>query len=276
MISLQQPFHVLFFQFFITDSFGVQQKEPFFDSNQNANITVLENESVLLKCVVRNKGNKTVSLNGFGTESRISFTFDLGGFVELELRISLNSIIRLIHCNFSESFAAFSVKRNFISFFRRKNVSVESKKRWTALVASTHHAPIQFHFLEKLELDLGEINFRMVAIRTFLLFIGSEILGGSNYGARTSGWEIHFKIFNLPIKNALFSLKFYKIVSTKRLTVSMHFNSLQISSESLKCFHKDVLMMALCKASFCLAWVIQNSTVHSASGGFAFTIRATS
>lgn len=48
-------------QFFITDSFSVQQRQPFFDSNQNSNITVLENESVVLKCIVRNKGNKTVS-----------------------------------------------------------------------------------------------------------------------------------------------------------------------------------------------------------------------
>lgn len=43
------------------DNFYVQQKEPYFDSNQSSNITVLENESVVLKCVVRNKGNKTVS-----------------------------------------------------------------------------------------------------------------------------------------------------------------------------------------------------------------------
>lgn len=53
------------FQFFITDNFYVQQKEPYFDSNQNSNITVLENESVVLKCIVRNKGNKTVSQNYF-------------------------------------------------------------------------------------------------------------------------------------------------------------------------------------------------------------------
>lgn len=54
------------FPFFIADSFHVQQKEsPFFDSNQNSNITVLENESVELKCVVRNKGNKTVSREVF-------------------------------------------------------------------------------------------------------------------------------------------------------------------------------------------------------------------
>lgn len=62
------PFHfdiLCVFQFFIPDNFYVQQKEPFFDSNQNSNITVLENESVVLKCVVRNKGNKTVSQNYF-------------------------------------------------------------------------------------------------------------------------------------------------------------------------------------------------------------------
>lgn len=53
------------FPFFITDSFNVQQRGPYFDSNQNSNITVLEKESVVLKCVVRNKGNKTVSQNYF-------------------------------------------------------------------------------------------------------------------------------------------------------------------------------------------------------------------
>ena len=60
------PFNIFmcFFQFFITDNFYVQQK-PFFDSHQNSNITVLENESVVLKCVVKNKGNKTVSQNYF-------------------------------------------------------------------------------------------------------------------------------------------------------------------------------------------------------------------
>lgn len=58
-------FFMCFFQFFIADNFYVQQKEPYFDSNQNSNITVLENESVVLKCVVRNKGNKTVSQNYF-------------------------------------------------------------------------------------------------------------------------------------------------------------------------------------------------------------------
>lgn len=51
--------------FAIADFHHAQQREPFFDSNQNSNITVLENESVVLKCVVRNKGNKTVSQNHF-------------------------------------------------------------------------------------------------------------------------------------------------------------------------------------------------------------------
>ncbi|KAG5682156.1 hypothetical protein PVAND_011528 [Polypedilum vanderplanki] len=39
----------------------VQPKTPFFESNQNLNVTVLENESVVLKCAVRFKGNKTIS-----------------------------------------------------------------------------------------------------------------------------------------------------------------------------------------------------------------------
>lgn len=70
-----QTFLCAFFQFFfIADNFDVQQKEPYFDSNQNSNITVLENESVVLKCVVRNKGNKTVSQNYFWY-LKLSFIF---------------------------------------------------------------------------------------------------------------------------------------------------------------------------------------------------------
>lgn len=57
----------VFFNFSFTDNFYVQQKQPFFDSHQNTNITVLEKESVLLKCVVRNKGNKTVSRELLGS-----------------------------------------------------------------------------------------------------------------------------------------------------------------------------------------------------------------
>jgi hypothetical protein len=49
----------------ITGLFSAQQKEPFFESNQNLNVTVLENESIVLKCAVRHKGNKTVSINSF-------------------------------------------------------------------------------------------------------------------------------------------------------------------------------------------------------------------
>lgn len=51
----------LFSFHFIIEIFSAQQKEPFFESNQNLNVTVLENESVVLKCSVRHKGNKTVS-----------------------------------------------------------------------------------------------------------------------------------------------------------------------------------------------------------------------
>lgn len=58
-------FYVLSSWNFITDSFGVQQRGPYFESNQNSNITVLENESVMLKCIVKNKGNKTVSTTSF-------------------------------------------------------------------------------------------------------------------------------------------------------------------------------------------------------------------
>lgn len=49
------------FSHFIIEIFSAQQKEPFFESNQNLNVTVLESESVVLKCAVRHKGNKTVS-----------------------------------------------------------------------------------------------------------------------------------------------------------------------------------------------------------------------
>ncbi|CAH1719502.1 unnamed protein product [Chironomus riparius] len=41
--------------------FSTLQKEPFFENNQNLNVTVLENESIILKCAVRFKGNKTIS-----------------------------------------------------------------------------------------------------------------------------------------------------------------------------------------------------------------------
>lgn len=59
--QLANDFYV-FFNFLFADNFYVQQKQPYFDSHQNTNITVLEKESVLLNCAVRNKGNKTVSL----------------------------------------------------------------------------------------------------------------------------------------------------------------------------------------------------------------------
>lgn len=52
----------IFLSYFIIEIFSAQQKEPFFESNQNLNVTVLENESVVLKCAVRHKGNKTVSI----------------------------------------------------------------------------------------------------------------------------------------------------------------------------------------------------------------------
>jgi hypothetical protein len=49
--------------FLVSEILPVQPRTPFFESNQNLNVTVLENESVILKCAVRYKGNKTVSIN---------------------------------------------------------------------------------------------------------------------------------------------------------------------------------------------------------------------
>lgn len=45
----------------ILEKYNDHRNEPFLESTQNVNLTVMENESVVLKCGVKNKGNKTVS-----------------------------------------------------------------------------------------------------------------------------------------------------------------------------------------------------------------------
>lgn len=60
----------------ISEKHQLYQNEPYFETSHSPNITALENESVILKCAVKNKGNKTVSCALKHYVGRLRFTKD--------------------------------------------------------------------------------------------------------------------------------------------------------------------------------------------------------